>query len=128
VIQNEQEVFLAMIALKSEQGSFAAALVGALGKWAGCGSTLTLIRRRGGSTDCARLRSTVRAFARMPTHAIRLHEWGTQSMGSNLCLGHPPGAPMSAGQWLDSEFGGVFIEDLLVLLQTEVVGLAFVGG
>ena len=41
VIQNEQEVFTAMIALKSGQGSFADALVGALGKWAGCGSTLT---------------------------------------------------------------------------------------
>jgi predicted nucleic-acid-binding protein len=41
LIQNEQEVFTAMSALKSGQGSFADALVGALGKWAGCGSTLT---------------------------------------------------------------------------------------
>jgi predicted nucleic-acid-binding protein len=40
-VQNEQEVFTAMIALKSGQGSFADVLVGALGKWAGCGSTLT---------------------------------------------------------------------------------------
>jgi hypothetical protein len=23
----------------------------------------------------------VRAFARMPTHAVRLHEWGTQGFG-----------------------------------------------
>jgi predicted nucleic-acid-binding protein len=47
VIQNEQEVFTAMIALKGGQGSFADALVGALGKWAGCGSTLTFDRKAG---------------------------------------------------------------------------------
>jgi len=47
VVQNEQEVFTAMIALKSGQGSFADALVGALGKWAGCGSTLTFDRKAG---------------------------------------------------------------------------------
>ena len=47
VIQNEQEVFTAMIALKSGQRSFADALVGALGKWAGCGSTLTFDRKAG---------------------------------------------------------------------------------
>jgi predicted nucleic-acid-binding protein len=40
-IQNEQEVFTAMIALKTGKGSFADALIGALGTWAGCTSTLT---------------------------------------------------------------------------------------
>jgi predicted nucleic-acid-binding protein len=40
-IQNEQEVFTAMIALKTGKGSFADALIGALGAWAGCTSTLT---------------------------------------------------------------------------------------
>ena len=47
VIQNEQEVFTAMIALKSGRGSFADALAGALGAWAGCGSTLTFDRKAG---------------------------------------------------------------------------------
>ena len=47
VIQNEQEVFTAMVALKSGRGSFADALVGALGAWAGCGSTLTFERKAG---------------------------------------------------------------------------------
>jgi hypothetical protein len=32
----------------------------------------------------------VRAFARMPTHAVRLHEWGTQGCRLVLCAGHPP--------------------------------------
>jgi predicted nucleic-acid-binding protein len=40
-IQNEQEVFTAMVALKTGKGSFAEALIGALGAWAGCTSTLT---------------------------------------------------------------------------------------
>jgi predicted nucleic-acid-binding protein len=47
-IQNEQEVFTAMIALKSGRGSFADALVGALGIWAGCKATFTFIARRVG--------------------------------------------------------------------------------
>jgi predicted nucleic-acid-binding protein len=47
LIQNEQEVFTAMSALKSGQGSFADALVGALVKWAGCGSTLTFDEKAG---------------------------------------------------------------------------------
>jgi predicted nucleic-acid-binding protein len=47
VIQNEQEVFTAAVALKSGRGSFADALVGALGAWAGCGSTLTFDRKAG---------------------------------------------------------------------------------
>lgn len=41
VIQNEQEVFIATMALKTGRGSFADALIGALGTWAGCTSTLT---------------------------------------------------------------------------------------
>lgn len=44
-IQNEQEVFTAMIVLKDEQGSFSDALIGALGAWAGCTSTLTFDRK-----------------------------------------------------------------------------------
>jgi predicted nucleic-acid-binding protein len=47
VIQNEQEVFTAVVALKSGRGSFADALVGALGTWAGCSSTLTFDRKAG---------------------------------------------------------------------------------
>jgi predicted nucleic-acid-binding protein len=45
VVQNEQEVFTAVVALKTGRGSFADALVGALGAWAGCGSTLTFDRK-----------------------------------------------------------------------------------
>jgi predicted nucleic-acid-binding protein len=41
VLQNEQEVFTAAATLKSGHGGFADALVGALGTWAGCDSTLT---------------------------------------------------------------------------------------
>jgi predicted nucleic-acid-binding protein len=41
VIQNEQEVFTATMALKEGTGSFADALVGALGIRAGCSHTLT---------------------------------------------------------------------------------------
>jgi predicted nucleic-acid-binding protein len=45
VIQNEQEVFTATVALKAGHGSFADALIGALGTWAGCASTLTFDRK-----------------------------------------------------------------------------------
>jgi predicted nucleic-acid-binding protein len=45
VVENEQEVFTAMIALKAGRGSFADALIGALGAKAGCSRTLTLDRR-----------------------------------------------------------------------------------
>ncbi len=41
VVENEQEVFSAMIALKEGRGSFADALIGALGMRAGCSRTLT---------------------------------------------------------------------------------------
>lgn len=45
VIQNEQEVYTAMIALETGKGSFEDALIGALGTWAGCTSTLTFDRK-----------------------------------------------------------------------------------
>lgn len=41
VVENEQEVFTAMIALKEGHGSFADALIAALGARAGCVRTLT---------------------------------------------------------------------------------------
>jgi predicted nucleic-acid-binding protein len=41
VVENEQEVFRAMMALKKGNGSFADALIGALGVKAGCSRTLT---------------------------------------------------------------------------------------
>jgi len=44
-IENEQEVFAAMVALKQERGSFADALIGELGARAGCTCTLTFDRK-----------------------------------------------------------------------------------
>lgn len=44
-VQNEQEVFRAMIALKTGVASFSDALIGAVGSWAGCSSTLTFDRK-----------------------------------------------------------------------------------
>ena len=41
VVENEQEVFAAMIALKEGRGAFADALIAALGTRAGCAHTLT---------------------------------------------------------------------------------------
>jgi len=41
VVENEQEVFSAMIALKQGRGSFADAVIAALGTRAGCSRTLT---------------------------------------------------------------------------------------
>jgi predicted nucleic-acid-binding protein len=41
VVENEQDVFTAMIALKEEQGSFADAVIVALGTGAKCSRTLT---------------------------------------------------------------------------------------
>jgi predicted nucleic-acid-binding protein len=40
-VENEQEVFAAMVALKEGRGTFADALIGALGARAGCCRTLT---------------------------------------------------------------------------------------
>ncbi len=45
VVEDEQEVFTAMIALKEGQGPFADALIGALGAKAGCSRTLTFDRK-----------------------------------------------------------------------------------
>jgi predicted nucleic-acid-binding protein len=45
VVENEQEVFTAMIALKDGQGSFADAVIGALGVRMGCSCTLTFDRK-----------------------------------------------------------------------------------
>jgi predicted nucleic-acid-binding protein len=45
VVENEQQVFAAMIALKESQGSFADALIAALAVKAGCSSTLTFDRK-----------------------------------------------------------------------------------
>ena len=41
VVESEQEVFTAMIAVKEGRGSFADALIGALGARAGCSHTVT---------------------------------------------------------------------------------------
>lgn len=45
VIENEQEVFSAMVALKQGHGSFADALIAGLGARAGCTRTLTFDRK-----------------------------------------------------------------------------------
>jgi predicted nucleic-acid-binding protein len=45
VVENEQEVFTAMIALKRGQGAFADAVIGALGARRGCSRTLTFDRK-----------------------------------------------------------------------------------
>ena len=44
-VQNEQEVFAAVIALRTGRGTFADALIGALSAWAGCASTLTFDKK-----------------------------------------------------------------------------------
>ena len=44
-MQDEQEVFTAMAALKEGRGSFADALIGALGQRAGCTFTATFDRK-----------------------------------------------------------------------------------
>ncbi len=45
VVQNEQEVFTAMIDFKTGAGSFSDALMGALGAWAGCSATLSFDKK-----------------------------------------------------------------------------------
>ena len=45
VVESEQDVFTAMIALKEGAGGFADALIAALGSRAGCSCTLTFDRR-----------------------------------------------------------------------------------
>ena len=44
-VQNEQEAFTALVALKTGAGSFPDALIGALGAWAGCTATLTFDKK-----------------------------------------------------------------------------------
>ncbi len=45
IVENEQEVFSAMIALKEGRGSFSDAVISALGTRAGCSFTLTFDRK-----------------------------------------------------------------------------------
>ena len=45
VLEDEQEVFTAMVALKEGRGSFADALIAALGAKAGCSHTLSFDRK-----------------------------------------------------------------------------------
>ena len=45
VVEHEQEIFTAMTALKRGRGSFADALIGALGREAGCSHTVTFDRK-----------------------------------------------------------------------------------
>ena len=45
VVENEQEVFTAMVALKHGRGSFADGMIGTLAEKAGCSYTLTFDRR-----------------------------------------------------------------------------------
>jgi predicted nucleic-acid-binding protein len=40
-VQNEQQVYQAVVALKNGSGTFQDALIGALGAWRGCSATLT---------------------------------------------------------------------------------------
>lgn len=40
-VQNEQEVYQALVALRNGSGTFEDALIGALGAWWGCSATLT---------------------------------------------------------------------------------------
>ena len=44
-VQSEQEVFTAMVALKTGAGSFSDALIGALGTRAGCAATMTFDKK-----------------------------------------------------------------------------------
>lgn len=43
-VQNEQEVYLAVVALRSGTGTFEDALIGGIGIWRGCVATLTFDR------------------------------------------------------------------------------------
>jgi len=52
MVEHEQEVFVAMIALKERRGSFADALIVALGAKAGCSRTVTFDRRAARLDGC----------------------------------------------------------------------------
>ena len=45
IVENEQQVFTAMIALRDRRGSFSDALIAALGEHAGCDVTVTFDRK-----------------------------------------------------------------------------------
>ena len=45
VVEHRLEIFVAMVALKQRRGSFADALIGAVGKRAGCSRTFTFDRK-----------------------------------------------------------------------------------
>jgi predicted nucleic-acid-binding protein len=45
VVESEQEIFTATVALREGRGSFADALIAALGARAGCSATVTFDRR-----------------------------------------------------------------------------------
>jgi predicted nucleic-acid-binding protein len=45
MVQNEQQVFTAMVALRRGWGAFSDALIAAVGAWAGCDSTLTFDKK-----------------------------------------------------------------------------------
>lgn len=55
MIEHEQDVFTAMIALREGRGSFADALIGALGARAGCSHTVTFDRKASRLPDFQRL-------------------------------------------------------------------------
>ncbi|MGA9867899.1 MAG: hypothetical protein WBQ75_15855 [Acetobacteraceae bacterium] len=55
MIEHEQDVFTAMIALREGCGSFADALIGALGARAGCSHTMTFDRDASRLPDFQRL-------------------------------------------------------------------------
>jgi predicted nucleic-acid-binding protein len=50
-IQNEREVLLALDVLQAGAGAFDDALIGALGRWAGCSRTLTFDRKAARLSD-----------------------------------------------------------------------------
>ena len=43
-VQNEQEVYQAVVALRNGTGTFEDALIGSIGIWRGCSATLTFDR------------------------------------------------------------------------------------
>ncbi len=54
-VQNEQEVYQAVVALRNGAGSFEDALIGSLGIWKGCSATLTFDERAAKRLDGFRL-------------------------------------------------------------------------
>jgi predicted nucleic-acid-binding protein len=64
-LQNEQQVFEAVFALKNGTGEFEDALIGALNAWAGCSRTLTFDSKRRG---CPHFKGSRRqsAYSGMP--------------------------------------------------------------